>query len=670
MLPALLAAITLAAYANSFGLGLATDARVIVTADSRIRDLTPENLILIFSTDYWWPTPVDVLYRPVTILSYLFNYAVLGDRDGPAGYHALNFVLHTINVLLLFALCRKLLGKDAPAFFAAALWAVHPVGTESVANVSGRADLLAASGALGALVVYNRARELNCRRAAFWAAGVFSLTAFSFLSKESGAVIPGLMLLWDSLDLAALRANWKRRGLFYGAAAAALALVFWMRYQILAARPWPRLQYVDNPLLMSDFWTARFTAIKVLGLQLWLMLCPLRLAFDRSYREIAAATPGDPLVWCALIAVLGILSAALIRYRRDRVIYFAVGLAAICILPTSNLIVLIGSILAERFLYLPSIGFAIAAVALLFRLKEERTARIVLTVALVVFAGRTFVRNFDWRDNLALMSADVNTSPGSFRTHDLLGRELDIQNPHANLDRAIREGEAAWQILRDLPPLYIPDGTPRHLGLYYATKGDDAGGVASEHGRGWFQKALDVLLRARQASEAGEREFDRQQLAHGRPLAKRQGSPDVYQTLGAVYSRFGRHQEAIEALRYGRGLKPEGSEFYAALSVEYLAAGAASMSAAVALERIFLEGARAESMYALREASAKMPGGECALSESRGIVSPNFACPAVRQQTCVALYDLAEGFTEARQPARAREQRDRAAGQFGCAGRP
>src|SRR2546429_10022642 len=109
-----------------------------------------------------------------------------------------------------------------------------------------------------------------------------------------------------------------------------------MRHRVLAARPWPLASYLDNPLILTDFWTARFTAIKVLGMQLWLMVCPLRLVYDRSYREIAMAGWSDVWSWCALATVAAVVSVVLARYRRDRVGYFAVGFMAITLLPTSD----------------------------------------------------------------------------------------------------------------------------------------------------------------------------------------------------------------------------------------------------------------------------------------------------------------------------------------------
>jgi hypothetical protein len=664
--PVLLVAIAFLAYANSFGLGLATDAKAIVTNDARIRDLTSENLNLIFNRDYWWPTPVDVLYRPVTILSYLFNYALLGDHDNPAGYHALNFLLHAANGLLVFALCRRLFDRKLPAFFAAALWTVHPVGTESITNVSGRADLLAALGILGGLVLYIRARAWTG-----WSiVGLFALTLFASLSKENGAVLPGLMLLWDSLNPKEFRRTWRSKAGFYGAALAAWIVVYWMRQRVLTARPWPLLAYLGNPLLMADFWAARFTAIKVLGLQLWLMIWPLQLSFDRSYHQIPISTAGDSWAWFALVVIVFILAVVLVRYRRDPALYFAAGFAAICFLPTSNLIILIGSVVAERFLYLPSIGFAIAVTALAFRWKRPRAAEVTLAAVVVLFAGRTFVRNFDWNSNLSLETADVSAAPDSYRTHDLLSRDLYLQDPQGNLDHAIQEAEASIRILDGLPAARTSDGTLRNIGLFYIAKGDRLGGPDSAQGRMWYERAREGLVRARSAISAVEKEFDAEQLAHGRPLVQRNGGPEVYQTLGFIYSRLGQRREAIETLRYGRGLKPDWMDFYPALTGAYLATGDVSMAAATMLESSFLDGGKRDTLYGVREIFTKIPGGDCATTQAGGMLVLNYGCPAVRQQSCVALNDLAGAYTEARQPAVAQQQRARAVQEFGCPANP
>src|ERR1022692_3120907 len=127
--------LTLAVYGNSFGAGFTMDNRGLILEDARIRAATAENLGLIFGHTYWWPYGESGLYRPLTTLSYLFNYAILGNGAHPGGYHWINLLLHAGNVLLVFALARRLIRDFWPSFVIAAVWAVHPVLTESVTNI-------------------------------------------------------------------------------------------------------------------------------------------------------------------------------------------------------------------------------------------------------------------------------------------------------------------------------------------------------------------------------------------------------------------------------------------------------------------------------------------------------------------------------------------------------
>ena len=167
------------------------------------------------------------------------NYAVLGNGAQPFGYHAVNILLHAGNVWMVFALGLLLFRDRWPAFSAAAIWAAHPVGVEAVANIAGRADLLAAAGMLGALLVYASAP----RR--IWA--IAPLAALAAFSKETGAMLVGLMALWDLTPGLRKPAPWRGRLPAYAAALAPLALYAWMRSGVLGALPYPVMPHVDNP---------------------------------------------------------------------------------------------------------------------------------------------------------------------------------------------------------------------------------------------------------------------------------------------------------------------------------------------------------------------------------------------------------------------------------------
>jgi hypothetical protein len=80
-------ALVLAAYSNSFQAGLVFDNAAVISQDSRIRAVTPQNLRLILTGQYWHDSTTSGLYRPLTTFSYLLNYAVFGNGTHPAGYH-------------------------------------------------------------------------------------------------------------------------------------------------------------------------------------------------------------------------------------------------------------------------------------------------------------------------------------------------------------------------------------------------------------------------------------------------------------------------------------------------------------------------------------------------------------------------------------------------------
>src|ERR1041385_4926139 len=154
-----IAAAVLLAYANSFAAGFAFDSKGLVLDDARVHALAAENFALIWRHTYWWPVGESGLYRPLTTVSYLFNYVVLGNGQDAAGYHWINFLLHSGNAFLVWLLARRFWNERWPPALLAALWAVHPVLTESVTNVAGRADLLAAGSLLGGILCYLKSRE-------------------------------------------------------------------------------------------------------------------------------------------------------------------------------------------------------------------------------------------------------------------------------------------------------------------------------------------------------------------------------------------------------------------------------------------------------------------------------------------------------------------------------
>ena len=445
-----------AAYSNSFTAGLLFDSNPVIEQDPRIREVTPQNIQSILTGPYWYVNATAGLYRPVTTFSYLINYAALGNGARPAGYHWVNFALHAINTALVYSLGILIFEQPSLALALAALWGLHPVLTESVTNIVGRADLLAAFGVLAGLLCYARAASVAGWRKWAWLGALVVAQAIGLFSKESGIVLPGIMLLYDMTW--SERSTWRARAPAYAALALPIAAFF---YERGGFHTHMLIEFTENPLVSAGFWTARITAVKVIGKFLWLFLWPAKLSADYSYNAVplfggSASSWEDLKALIALAICSGSVLLAVRWRRKAKPFLFFLAFFFVTLLPASNLFIIIGSIMAERFLYLPSVGLAGCAIAAIHRLAQRfsvkwrlapQAAWVALGLACLVFAARTYARNFDWQSARSLWTNTVNACPESARPHYNLATEL-AQIP-GELPDAITEFEAALRIRPD-----------------------------------------------------------------------------------------------------------------------------------------------------------------------------------------------------------------------------
>jgi tetratricopeptide (TPR) repeat protein len=636
----------LIAYSNSFENGLIFDSNSAIVQDSRVWSATSENLKSLATEDYWYAEKTNGLYRPLTKISYLFNYAVLGSGPHPASYHWVNFALHAVNILLVYLLGLLLLREFRLAIALAAVWGLHPVLTESVANVVGRADLLAAFGLLAGLLCHARATAASGWRKGAWLAALAMSAAIGIFSKESAAVLPVAMLIYDVAHKPA--ATWRARLGGYCAVAPPFLAYFYLRSLMIAAlyeTEAGRFAFVQNPLVGTDFWTSRLTAVKVIGKYVGLWLWPARLSCDYSYNQVPLfdwrLSNGE--TWWALVALAGCAAAvvgAIIWYRSRPALFFFIAFFFAAIAPTSNMGLLIGTIMAERFLYLPSVALAGVFVLAVFRASDHRAARshlaawapwAVIGVVCALFAVRTYVRNFDWRDEASLWASAVEAAPGSYMTH--LGVAVSAMAGGTaapeTIDREISRCLAIVNPLPDDESIPLPFAT---AGSWYRTRGDmAAGGPAGL----WYQQALTELLRARRIDLALRDELRRRNLLHGKTLPCGNPSPGLYLDLGRVYLRLSQPMQAIEALEYGRLLSPQ-PDFSEELGHAYRAAGDDRQAAVALHEGILLTPGYRRFAPELVDLYRKIDAGGCALATYRNQPALNFQCPLVADTSCKA----------------------------------
>jgi tetratricopeptide (TPR) repeat protein len=641
----------LVAYSNSFRAGLVFDSQRVILADTRIQADTPDNVQQIWTGDYYNGTGSSALYRPLTTLTYLWNYAVLGDGPNASGYHAVNFALHAVNILLVYLLALVLFGDAWPAFAMAALWALHPVLTESVTNVVGRADLLAAFGVLAGLLGYIRSITTTGWRRIAWTLALAAAATVAIFSKESGVVLIAVIVVYE-LSFRP-KATWQVRIAGCLAVLIPAAIFFAMRKSALAQVSSLLISYCDNPLQQAGFWISRLTAVKVLLAYLGLLLWPARLSPDYSYNQISLSTGRDIMTIFAVLVWIAIAAAAFLAYRRARTVLFFIAFFAVTIAPVANLVILVGSIMAERFLYLPAIGFAGVVVWSALALRSRVPSKwmlAALAVACLALAARTWARNADWVDERKLWTSAVQVCPASYKTHENLAM-LALAQPQPDYPAATREVERALAILNPLPD-------DRNMPNVYATAGQ------CYRARGDLARALAVLERGRNIDRAWNAAFVERNRLDGKTV-NAVGTPSLYLELGRVYVDLGQPEKALDALRYGRSIDPQPA-FFEEMSHIYSGMGQPDRAAISLLEGLAVYSTQTALVNELTQLYQQTAQQSCALNRTVAGVAVNWNCPEVHTQLCTAAHNVVEMFTRMRDPSSAGATAQNAVRNYGC----
>jgi len=351
-----------------------------------------------FASPYWPREIGGGMYRPLALASYALDWQLGG---AAWWFHAVNVAWHAGASVAVAGLARRWSG-DLAALAAGLLFAVHPVHVEAVANIVGRAELMATLFAT--LAVYAALAEDRV----WWSAVAF---AAGLLSKENAVVGPAL-IAWGWLlglarpsrgRMAAYVATWVIVGVVY-------LLARWsvLHDNLVVDRAAP-VFFGASPAAV------RLTAVAAFADVARLLVFPLKLRVDYSPAErTLVTTPLDPRFALGLLCAAAWAALLWLAWRRGRRLEaFGLGWIAIAFFPVSNVAVQVGVLVAERTLYLPSVGLVWAVGALLRSLEPRRLAGV---LSLLVVAGglRTAVRVPVWRDQRTVVLSEVADSPRSF----------------------------------------------------------------------------------------------------------------------------------------------------------------------------------------------------------------------------------------------------------------
>jgi len=510
---------------------------------------SPENIIKLWHSSYFAGSPnlpAIPLYRPLTSTTYLVDYMVYGLR--PYGFHITNIILHALATGLIVIMIYFLGGTTATSLIAGLLFASHPVHTESVSWIVGRAELLACIACFSCIIFWTRYRKEGTRIDL-----VFCLI-FYFLgmaSKEIAAPLPAVLLAGDLLGLFSSKDSVRRYHLFSGQSIKSLApylllLVVFILYACVRISVLGRFggSTVEQILHTAPSYVRWFTAISSIGKYAQLLILPVELRIDYGDFKIFSF-----LDWRFLLGscvTIGLILLVIKKYRRRPAYCFWASWFLIFVFPVTNIIFQLGVTLAERFLYIPSasicalVGILTAKLFEKYRFPSTRKLLFsVLVLMLVACSYKTIERNRDWQDTERFWRKAVEQSPNSAKmlynlSHYILKNKNSWESPEV-LDEA-------EQLLRSAVRSYTDSGKEHIYSL----------------DRLILNHQLAIFLRKRGRKHEALEQFQRLTRLCNRslPLGLRQVCARGWNNIGTVYHEDGEMDAAIKAYQKAIEVNP------------------------------------------------------------------------------------------------------------------
>ncbi|XP_047249014.1 protein O-mannosyl-transferase TMTC3 [Girardinichthys multiradiatus] len=585
----LLTGVVVGCYWNSLSCGFVFDDVSAILDNKDLRPSTP--LRNLFLNDFWG-TPMaeersHKSYRPLTVLTFRLNY-LFSDLSA-ASYHLLNIILHAAVCVLFLRVCRLFLDKPF-SLLAALLFAVHPIHTEAVTGVVGRAELLSSIFLLAAFLAYTKSTSVE--HSIVWPpiALTVVLVASATLCKEQGITVVGICCVYEvfvaqgftlPLLLDTLRQVLQGKdGFPYAILQTLLKLIVLVistlllviiRVQVIQSQL-PVFTRFDNPAAVSPTPTRQLTFNYLLPVNAWLLLNPSELCCDWTMGTIPLVESLLDLRNLATVmfyTFLCLLAHYSLCYRHSsaKTVIMALSLIVLPFIPASNLFFPVGFVVAERVLYVPSMGFCVL-IAHGFKMVShkghlKKISWLMIGVLLTTHAVKTFNRNWDWESEYTLFTSALKVNKNNAKLWNNVGHALENQNnyamalryflqatrvqpddigAHMNVGRTYKnlnkskQAEEAYLVAKSLMPQVIP-------GKKYATR------VAPNH--------LNVYINLANLIRANDSRLEEADQLYRQAISMRPDFKQAYISRGELLLKMNKLTEARDA--YLRALELDGT---------------------------------------------------------------------------------------------------------------
>ena len=408
----------------------------------------------------------------------------------------MNVLLYAISCWLLFLLLCELFQNKSLLFplICSLLYTAHPIHTEVVNNIKSRDEILCFL--FGILSIYLFVKYYRNSSLLLLISG--SLSFFlSLISKETGItfllIIPLSLLLFENIS--------KKKIVNITIILISISVIYFLiRMIVLKDLRLNTSDYVLNNSLNGapDYISRQATAFYILLRYILLLIFPHPLSCDYNFSQIKIHTLSDPLPLIGILFYAGITLYAFVIFRKNKIISFAILFYLFSLAPVSNIFFINGTAMAERFLYIPSLGFCFVLTTVLLKLTKTETDKsnyknlklfitfnkpvfLLLFVIVGLYSVKTFSRSQNWKDNVTIYGHDVEVSKNSASAHflyaysliyDVLPKDHDSIRKDSIIDKAIIELNKSIKIAQ-ISDYY------RELGHCYDIKKDYESAISS-----------------------------------------------------------------------------------------------------------------------------------------------------------------------------------------------
>lgn len=426
-----LSLLAIAPFSSGLGGGFTYDDKLIIRDNPRLA--SPARVGEVFTTHYFGGSlATGTAYRPLVLLTYALERWTFGNQ--PLSYHIVNAVLHAA-VTVAFAAWLLAIGfPRGPSLAAAALFAVLTIHVEAVTSLVGRAEVLSALLVFVSAILWLRATNGERLRWGAFAGSVLAFFAAVFV-KENAVVLPGVVLISElfrggsgSEPVVRWRALFRTRAPALAGLAMPIVLLFVTRKLVLKGFLISKeagIFDLENPLVAMPAPLRAANAAALIFRYVAKTFVPVGLCADHSaYALSLAPSFGDPRAWVGAVGLVAGILVTVRAWKTRPLVAFGALLFFGTFLPTANILFPIGTIYAERLVYLPSAGLMCLVVGALVPATRQVPRPsvwpwrpVLLTLVVLAYAAATLARSRVFLDDETLYADMIVKMPGSAKAH-------------------------------------------------------------------------------------------------------------------------------------------------------------------------------------------------------------------------------------------------------------